>query len=293
MNTNISMKRYSFIYITVLLSILSFSCVQSQQKFPSPKGYNLTKPLKYRMPDDLLEISGLSFIKGDPSRFFAIQDEEGKLFFGKLGAERVSHTKFGKHGDYEDVAICGNFVTVLKSNGKLYTFPLKEINDTELTNVKEIDNLLPGGEYESMYADETAHKLYILCKNCDDEKTTKSSSGYVFNIAPDGTLQAAGNFKIDVKEIVKQTKDEKIKFRPSAMAKNPVTREWYIVSSVNKLLVVANASWKVTAVYPLDHKILLQPEGLAFDKQGNMYISNEGDEFSRGNILKFSYLNAK
>lgn len=287
------MRKHAVIYMMVLLSILSFSCAQSQQKFPSPKGYNLTMPLKYRMPEDLLEISGLSFVKGDAGTFYAIQDEEGKLFFGKMGAERVSHTKFGKHGDYEDVSICGNVVIVLKSNGKFYTFPLSEVNNAELTHVQELTNLLPGGEYESMYADEAARKLYVLCKNCDDEKTTKSSSGYVFNILPNNTLQAAGNFKIEVKEIKKLTGDSKINFRPSAMAKNPLTKEWYIVSSVNKLLVVTNAAMKVTAAYPLDGKIFLQPEGLAFDKQGNMYISNEGDEFSKGNILKFAYAGAK
>jgi len=288
-----TMKKYSFIYIATLLSIMSFSCAQSQQAHKSPQGYNLNSPTKYKMPDDLLEISGISFVKGDPATFYAIQDEEGKLFYGKLGAERVSHTKFGKHGDYEDVAICGNIVTVLKSNGKLYTFPLSQIADAELANVQEQQNLLPPGEYESMYADEAARTLYVLCKNCDEEKTTKSSSGYIFNIQANGAIQAAGNFKIEVKQIRKLTGDNKIKFRPSAIAKNPVTKQWYILSSVNGLLVVADANWNVTAAYDLDHKIFLQPEGLAFDKQGNMYISNEGDEFSRGNVLKFTYTRVK
>jgi hypothetical protein len=288
------MNKKAVIYISALLSLLSVSCVQSQQKsYPSPKGYNLTKPIKYKMPDDLLEISGISFNQGNANTFYAIQDEEGKLFFGKLGDTKVSHTKFGKHGDYEDVSICGNLVIVLKSNGKLYTFPLSEVKEPELTHVQEQTSLLPGGEYESMYADEAAKKLYVLCKNCDDEKTTKSSSGYVFNIQPNGTLQAAGNFKIEVKQIKKLTGDSKINFRPSAIAKNPLTREWYVVSSVNELLVVADANWNVTAAYPLDHKLFLQPEGVAFDKQGNLYISNEGDEFSRGTVLKFNYLTAK
>ncbi len=288
------MKNKVVIYVAAMFSLFGFSCAQSQQKaLPSPKGYNLNKPVKFKMPDNLLEISGIAFNQGNASTFYAVQDEEGKLFFGQLGAERVSHTKFGKHGDYEDVAICGNSVIVLKSNGKFYTFPLNEIKEPELTNVQEQNGLLPGGEYESMYADETARKLYVLCKNCDDEKTTKSSTGYVFDVAANGTLKAAGTFKIAVKQIRQLTGDKKINFRPSAMAKNPVTKEWYIVSSVNKMLVVANAGWNITAVYDIDHKVFLQPEGLAFDKQGNMYISNEGDEFARGNILKFNYVPAK
>jgi hypothetical protein len=282
------MKKLIPIYISVVISTLSLSCAQSQKITPSPKGYNLHAPVKYKMPEDLLEISGIAFNQGNPATFYAIQDEEGKLFYGKLGAERVQHTKFGKHGDYEDLAIAGNLVVVLKSNGKLYTFPLSQITEEE-PKVQELDGLLPAGEYESMYADEAARKLYILCKNCDDDKTSKSSSGYIFDIQADGTLKQAGNFTIEVAQIKKLSGEGKIKFRPSAMAKNPVTGQWYIVSSVNKLLVVADASWKVNATYSLEHKTFLQPEGLAFDKQGNMYISNEGDEFSRGSVLKFSY----
>jgi uncharacterized protein YjiK len=78
-----------------------------------------------------------------------------------------------------------------------------------------------------------------------------------------------------------------MKFRPSAMAQNPVTNEWFIISAVNEILVVTDQQWQVKDVYPLNHKTFLQPEGLAFDKKGNLYISNEGDEISKGNIYRF------
>ncbi|ULT38955.1 hypothetical protein KRR40_28395 [Niabella defluvii] len=61
------------------------------------------------------------------------------------------------------------------------------------------------------------------------------------------------------------------------------------MSSVNKMLVVANRQWRVTASYPLSRKLLVQPEGIAFDGAGNMYISSEGDELQAGRILKFGY----
>jgi uncharacterized protein YjiK len=76
-------------------------------------------------------------------------------------------------------------------------------------------------------------------------------------------------------------------FRPSAIARNPLNNEWYILSSVNKLLIVADKEWKVLAVHELNGNKFNQPEGIAFDLHGNLYISNEGDDLAEGNILKF------
>jgi uncharacterized protein YjiK len=84
------------------------------------------------------------------------------------------------------------------------------------------------------------------------------------------------------------TKKNKSAFRPSALTKDPLTGDWYILSAVNKLLVVADKSWKVKGAYPLNTHTFNQPEGIAFDNDGNLYISNEGDGFIDGNILKFA-----
>ena len=73
-------------------------------------------------------------------------------------------------------------------------------------------------------------------------------------------------------------------------AKNLNTNEWYILSSVNKMLIVADADWNVKNVYALNPAQFHQPEGIAFDNQFNLYISNEGDLVSPGNVLKFNYI---
>jgi hypothetical protein len=76
------------------------------------------------MPASLLEISGVAFKEGDSNMLYAEQDEEGKVFYLKPGDTKAQHTKFGKNGDYEDIAICGDKVILLKSDGSLYVFPL-------------------------------------------------------------------------------------------------------------------------------------------------------------------------
>ena len=79
-----------------------------------------------------------------------------------------------------------------------------------------------------------------------------------------------------------------IKFHPSCVARHPLTREWYIISSVNKVLIVLDERWKVKGMYALDPELFKQPEGLAFDRRGNMYISNEGGK-GNANVLLFPY----
>ena len=75
------------------------------------------------------------------------------------------------------------------------------------------------------------------------------------------------------------------------MAFNQLTKEWYILSTANKLLLVTDTSWVIKEVHKLNSSVFNQPEGLAFDNQNNLFISNEGDEITDGNIIKFRYNN--
>jgi hypothetical protein len=277
-------------WLVVLIFVMISTACSQKRTFDNPKGYDLNTPEKIVMPVSLAEISGIAFYKGNPDTVFAEEDENGKLYFLRPGDKKASYFKFGKHGDYEDVSICNNTVLLLRSNGTLFTFPFADIHQQEENgNVTEWKDLLPKGEYEGMYADEMTKQIYIICKNCADDKSTKIASGYIFQLGPDGKISQNGTFTVDVKDIDALTGDKKIKFRPSALAWNSRTNEWYIISSINKLLVVTDSNWKVTAAYKLNPALYIQPEGIAFDKNGNLYISNEGGDLHSGNILKTSF----
>lgn len=287
-------RRKLVVYLTGMFTaaavFLAISCKNKEKAIPlSPPGYDLNQPIKYKMPEDLTEISGFAFHNGKNDSVYAQQDEEGFLFNLKLGDKKANYTKFAKSGDYEDVAICREQVIMLKSDGTLFTFPFSQVRAKEVTDVQKTKGELPEGEYEAIYADDKSGLVYALCKHCAEEKTSKSSSGYILKLQPDGTLKQSGSFMIDVKEIERLANKKRVPFRPSALAKNTFTNEWYVLSSVNKMLVVTDANWKMKNVYPLSVTIFGQPEGMAFDNQRNLYISNEGDQLSAGNILKFSF----
>jgi len=278
------------VYLFILLAICLFciNCTDQQKtNAPSPVGYDLNNPVKYNMPDELTEISGIVFDEDNPQLIYAEQDEDGRLFYFKPGDKNVKSVKFAGHGDYEDVAISNRHVIMLRSDGTLYTFRLGPAESGEV-NSKKQDKLLPAGEYEGLYGDNDG-SIYALCKHCSIEKTSKTTTVFTLKLSADGTLTNAGQNTIDVKKIEQLTGVKKISFHPSALAKNPQTGEWYILSSVNKLLVLADADWNVKSVYPLNPSIFRQPEGMAFDRDNNLYISNEGDKLSPGNVLKFTF----
>lgn len=275
--------------VIILLTLFAAVSCTGQQRGGSPQGYDLNKPVKYFMPESLSEISGIAFNAGKSDIIYAEQDEEGRVYYFRLGDKQVNYTKFAKKGDYEDIAIMGGQVIVLKSNGELFVFPLNQMGKPEAAGVQKQDGLLPSGEYEGLYADERTRQLYVLCKHCGGEKSSKTGGGTILKMGANGVLSSVGQFSINVREIEALAGKKKIQFHPSALAKNMRTNEWYVLSSVNKLLVVADANWKVKATYPLSSSLFIQPEGIAFDNQNNLYISNEGDKVTQGTVFKFIY----
>jgi len=281
-------KLYTFIPFLVFLS-----CAGKKTEDKNPLGYDLSKPEKFIMPSVLHEISGISFYRGSSDTLYAEQDEAGKVFYLHPGDKEAGSVKFGKKGDFEDMAIVKEQVIMLRSDGILFSFPFNKIHQKETTNTKEWDGLLPDGEFEGLFADAKDNKLYVLCKHCSDDETTKAVTASILQLQPNDSISKSGSVSISVKKIEELAGEKKFKFHPSALAKNPQTQQWYILSSVNKMLVIADNDWTVKEVYRLDPAIFRQPEGITFDNKNNLYISNEGDDTSEGNVLKFVYKKKK
>jgi uncharacterized protein YjiK len=285
---NKSMTRW---LIFVCACLMFMSCESQQQKFSSPPGYDFSKPRRYKMSVELKEISGIAFNSGMNDTLYAEEDENGKIFHFKLGDKDIQTTRFGKRGDFEDIAICNGYFILLRSDGVLFTFPLSESRQREAQQVKSFEGLLAGGEYEGLASDEKTGKVFVLCKHCSNEKTRKAGGGTILQIDASGNLTTSGEFEINVKEIDAIAGTRKINFHPSALARNPATGEWWILSATNQILVIADETWKIKAVYPLDPTLFNQPEGMAFDNQKNLYISNERGQKSYATVLEFDWKN--
>ena len=271
--------------ISAFLILISTSCKPQPEAKSNPPGYDLQQPEKFSLTESLLEISGVAFKNGESDTIFAVQDEDGRLFRVAWGNKDQTNISFAGAGDYEDLAIIKDKVFILKSNGNLYSFMLNQASGKKVTQVNEHEKLLPPGEYEGMYYDPLSDRLTVLCKSCKVDKKKKSVTGYLLQAKGDQLL-LSGTFKL---KGLKDNKAIKGTLKPSAIARHPLTSKWYVLSSVNKALLILNDEWQIEKVHPLSSKIFNQPEGIAFDKNANLYISNEGDELTLGNILKFVY----
>lgn len=282
------MKKFYAIILPVLLGIgLLPGCNSTPKEAETFREYDLSKPEKFNLPESLFEVSGIAFDKGKSDTIYAIQDEEGKLFRLAWDVPRQLHTKFAKKGDYEDVSIIRDRAYILKSNGAIFTFPMSEVYYEEPEGVEEVKGLLPKGEYEGMYGDERTGELFVICKSCGKDDSKASVSGHILKTGPGGAIAESGTFSIQVEQIRAKNGNVNRGFKSSGIAKNPLTDEWYIISAVNQMLVVADQQWNVKDVHHLNANQFPQPEGIAFDQAGNLYISNEGDDLFSGNVLKF------
>ena len=258
------------------------SCFQ-QPVYTSPAGYDLLHPEKFIRGEELLEISGIALRNGLADSIFAVNDEDGKLYAFSLNKKKNKSVRFGKGGDYEDVAILKDRVFILRSDGRIYNFSLDSIHKKKVEPIVWED-ALPKAEYESLYADDATNKLYVLCKSCGKDS---GIPGYVLTAAEEGRPDVEP-FRIDHK-FLREKFDFKGAFKASALARNVRTNQWYILSAVQKVLLIADANWNILEAHRLSPSLFSQPEGMAFDTSGNLYISNEGHEMSNGNVLRFNF----
>lgn len=269
--------------LLIVLLILLGSCgmKNKEKKFESPEGYDINKPVLIKLPVELDEISGINYYEVDSS-LFAISDDRGAIFKIKPGP-LVSKWKFSHGADFEDLARIDSTFYILQSNGdvfKVYFEKDKAVSETFKFEYAK------NNEFEIIYADTSTRKLIVICKDCETD-TKKSLSTFIFD--PFSNSFSDSSFTIDINKAESSINIKDKRFKPSAAALNPADGLLYIISSVNKMLMVADAAGNVKKGYPLNPSIFKQPEGIAFKPNGDMIVSNEYAGTGTATLLIFKY----
>lgn len=274
----------------LILLFLSFFILISCQKqlkvnFDQCNSYNLNQPEKiWKMPSELNEISGIVLLENQ--KLAAQNDEDGKIFIYDLNNKNIEKTiSFAKDGDYEDIAINGNTAYILRSDGTI--FEIKNYK-TEPKTIKNHTFLSQDDDTEGLFFDAAKNRLLIACKgNSSVLGSKKTRLIYEFSLE-NNTLNPTPIIIISQKEIKEKYNNDN-HFSPSGIAINPITKNIFVLTSVGKMMAEFSPEGKLLNVFDLDYPHFQQPEGISFDKNGDLYISNEA-KGKKANILKFNYL---
>lgn len=274
---------------------LCFSCNQNPVQADTAIGgvpYDLRNPsLTINLVSkDLKEISGIgpTAVEGE---YLAISDERGEVFFidGKGGGKISRRVLFREKGDFEDVHMVDNKIWAIKSDGKLF-----EVTDWKSASPKVQEFVTPlqkTDDVEGLSYDRDQHALLLACKG--DPDSAYSRRVYAFNLKTKqlDTVPVYSVDPLEVNRLVPYGEKEKHDyFSPSGIAIHPKTGDVYLISaSLKRIVILDKTSGKLLFAERLDKKLLPQPEGIAFDREGNLHLSSEGKQ-GEGLLLKFNYI---
>jgi uncharacterized protein YjiK len=283
--------------IAIFISVYAGACSGDR---PAPDSsnrgtipYDLEKPaVALSLHEEALrEISGLS-PTSPQGEFIAIADERGELFFLDSSGKVTKRVLLRDKGDFEGVEMVGGTIWAVKSDGKIFGISNWEAGEPSVEEYKT--ELAKSDDIEGLGYDSKRNALLLAAKGNPDSSYSRNI--YAFSLATK-QLDATPVYSVEpsqVNEMVPYGESEKHdNFSPSGIAVNPVSGDIYLISSALKRLVVLDGnSGKVIFAGRINKKQIPQPEGVAFDASGNLYISSEG-KGGDGLLLRFDMLSAE
>lgn len=241
-------------------------------------------------PEVLKEISGISVL-GDTA-LFCIQDELGVVFQIDLQDKSLSTVgRFTDIGDFEDVQVVDNKVYVLRSDGNIFSFNYENFNG----KIEQSMLNIPCMNMEGLFYDKQQKQFLVSCKeptmgirttnkkqhrqelqnNADKERII-----YAFDKNSFITPKKLISIEIeDIRQFIQANyhiaSTQNITCNPSAIAKNPITNGYYVLSATDRMITVYNEN-TLKDVILLSSDEYYKPEGIDFLSNGDMIICSEG-----------------
>lgn len=285
----------------VLFALTSCESAKSQPNKLIP--YTLTAPSeRLELPDTLREISGITYLSD--STIACIQDENGIVFIYNFQQKTIQNQfSFHLDGDYEGIAKVDQTLYILRSDGMLF-----EIKNYLSSNFKmdAFATGIPIANNEGLCYDAKNDRLLIGCKSklgkgpefknlrvlyAFDLKTKKLGEKplYEFNVEQIKHLAKKNNLELPVKTNKKGEVEPVIKFTTSEVAIHPISKHVYLLSSTDPMLFIFDSEGKLVTLELLDANLFNKAEGITFLPNGDMLISNEGQQH-KPTLLRFKMM---
>lgn len=263
--------------------------------------YDLKHPSKrFTLPAELTEVSALTDI--DESTVACLQDEEAAIYIVDLVTGKVSgKSVFAGPGDYEGLTRVGDDLYALRSDGLIHR--LRKEGDG-YAQVDTFRLIVPNHNIESLGLDERNQVMLIAAKdNLKGDKALRDAR-FVYgwdlrtdrqmpkpvltlNVQRVASQARALGVKLPMKRTEKGQERLDFKLRPSSIALHPTEDLYYLLSAQDRALLVLDRLGTLKELVFLDPGLFPKPEGITFQPDGTLLISNEGKD-APPNLLVFA-----
>jgi uncharacterized protein YjiK len=223
------------------------------------------------MPPELREISGL--VLAPNGRIFTHDDEVSRIYVidprrGILLKRFTIGT--GIRGDFESIAMAGNDIYLLESDGVLYQF--QEGDDGAGVPYSVVDlHLKKQCEFESMVYQADSDWLVMPCKNAKD-KTLKDNL-VIYRWKLNGP-QSARLSMITIPFAQLRGSNKWKSLHPSDITIDPTSGNFVMMASHEKAIIEMTRAGDLVRAEPLPERHN-QPEGVAITKDSILMVSDE------------------
>lgn len=281
----------------IFASLFLFSCSENHSTCFK---YDVEHPSSIiKLPSKLKEISGITFYT--ENRLACVQDEKGTVFIYDIKKDKLKESiDFGGDKDYEAIENVNDTIYVLRSNGDI--FEIDQPENPEGSTVVHHTFLSKANNCEGLCYDASMNRLLIACKGKPEKGTAKKGLKAVYEFRLDSMIMKKdpayiinpdtvfaltkrnAESKSWIQKLFSGSDDGEFFFEPSEIAIEPGTNDVYILSSVDKTLLVLDHDGNYKCAVRLNPGIFRQPEGLTFSSDGQMIISDEGKE-KKANLI--------
>lgn len=251
------------------------------------------------LPKILNEISGLTDL--GPTTIACVQDEQGIIFIYDFIQQKITKSiRFAEDGDYEGLTRVDHKMYVLRSDGALFEIQYKNENEVD---VQKIETGIAATNNEALCHDEKNNRLLIGSK----VKSGKGSNNnerhiHAYNLNS-GEIEDEPAFTLNKKEIIEfaaihnislPTKEKKksgtssidLKLGVSGISIHPKTQDLYVLCAIDYLFLTYDSTGELKDVKLLDKNKHPQAEGITFYENGELFISNEGQD-GQATLIRF------
>ena len=221
----------------------------------------------------------------------ALQDEAGDVF--QIDAESGDvqrRVRFAGKGDFEALTMDSSRALLFRSDGRVYSGAIPETGDE--VDAERHDIEIHGScDLESADVRPGSDELWIGCKESPGKKLGRTRAFYVVTLSDlrDTKRKVEAQLSVSLSPPIDPNDGSSMRlglFKPSGMAFLDHNR-FLLVSSVYPTLFEFHTDGRLLNAWGLPKDILPQPEGIAVDSEGRVYVASEG---LPGRIARFSHL---